>query len=106
MLTIEICPNEPRAMFACDATEHWDDILDCTRSGDAQEACDYIRDQIGVRFCIIARDASGTYENREATDDEISATARAIYFESETDFDDVDHARSYLIWEAANSEIG
>jgi len=103
MLIIEICPHEPRAMFA-DVKGYESDIADCTGSGDAQEACEYVRDQIGVAFCIVARNAAGEYENREATEAEIEATARAIYFESDSDFSDVDVAATYLIWEAAHME--
>lgn len=104
MFTIEICPHEPRAMFI-DVTGHESDIADCTAPGDAQEACEYVRDAIGVEFTIVARNASGAYENRKATDAEIEATARAIYFGSDADFSDVDVAATYLIWDAAHSAV-
>lgn len=103
-LQIEICPSEPRAMFA-DVGDHADDIADCTGPGDAEEACAYVRDVIGVTFHIITRTADGECENRLATDEEIEATARAIYFESDSDFSDQDTAALYLIWEAAHCEI-
>lgn len=103
MLTIEICPNEPSAMFI-DVAGFESDVMDCTGSGDAQPACEYIRDHIGVTFHIVARNAAGEYENRKATDSEIEATARAIYFESDSDFSDMDIAATYLIWEAAHIE--
>ena len=102
-LQIEICPSEPRAMFV-DVSSYANDIADCTGPGDAEEACAYIRDVIGVTFHIIARNANGEYENRQATDEEIEATARAIYFESDSDFSDQDIAALYLIWEAAHGE--
>ena len=103
-LIIEICPSEPRAMFCNVDDENRQDVSDCTGSGDAQPACEYIRDAIGVEIRIVARNAQGEYENRLATDSEIEATARAIYFDSESDFSDIDLAKTYLIWDAANTE--
>ena len=107
-LIVEICPREPRASM-CTASgaslrrsPHKSDVLDCTGSGDAQPACEYIRDVIGVDFRIVARDAAGNYRNRKATAEEKAETCRAIYFESETDFSDEAMAETYLIWEAAN----
>lgn len=102
MLTIEICPNEPRADFV-DTSSHVQEIADCTTSGDNEPSCAYVRDHIGVQFRIIARKDSGEYENRIATDSEIEQTARAIYFESESDFSDIDTASLYLIWDAAHN---
>lgn len=107
-LIIEICPSEPRAsMCLADGgevigSEHETDVLDCTGSGDAQPACEYVRDAIGVEFRIVARNAAGEYENRLATAEEKAETARAIYFESETDFSDEAAAETYLIWQAAH----
>ena len=99
-LIIEICPREPRASF-CDVPEDLaPDILDCTAPGDATEACEYVRRRLRPEFRIVARNAAGEYENRLATDDEILETARAIYFE--TEFEDVEHAEMYLIWQAAS----
>jgi hypothetical protein len=99
-LIIEICPREPRADF-CDVPEDLaPDILDCTRSGDCEPACEYVRRHLRPEFRIVAPNAAGEYENRLATDDEILETAREIYFE--TEFRDVEHAEMYLIWDAAN----
>ena len=113
-LEIEICPHEPRASayylraprngvsIRQDSTLGRD-LSDCVASGDVQPACEYVRDVHKPRFVIIALNAAGKYENREATDSEICATARAIYFDSESDLDnDADLARTYLIWEAAS----
>lgn len=75
---------------------------DCTHSGDASEACAFVRNVIGVEFRTIVRNGTGEYENRQATDAEMAACARAIYFESETDFTDRDNAADYLIWQAAH----
>ena len=109
-IIIEISPIEPRAT-AClmDGSEIatnpdiLSDMNDCNASGDCQEACEYVRDQIGIEFRIVAIDpATGKYKNRLATDNEMQATCEAIYFDSETDFSDSDTAKSYLIWQAAS----
>lgn len=106
---IEICPHEPRAsaclMNGAEISTDPDiaqDFADCRASGDCEPACQYVRDAIGCEFRIVARNASGEYENRLATDDEIRATCEAIYFDSETDFTDRDTCATYLIWEAAS----
>lgn len=102
---IEICPNEPRAdIFGMNGESVADneDIADCRAGGDVQPACEYVRDTLGVEFRIVARKYGvGDWENRLATDSEIEATARAIYFDSESDFSDIELAKTYLIWEAA-----
>lgn len=107
-IIMEICPREPRAS-ACLATgeniigsDYEADILDYTASGDAEPACAYVRDSIGVDFRIVARNASGEYENRAATPEEKAETCRAIYFDSEADFTDEATADLYLIWQAAS----
>lgn len=109
-LIIEICPREPRAS-AClaDGRDVSADprisaaLADCRASGDCQPACEHVRDAIGVDFRIIARDASGAYVNRAATDAEMQATCEAIYFDSEpNEFAARDKAATYLIWEAAS----
>ena len=99
-LIIEICPREPRASFCDVPADLAEDLLDCTRSGDCEPACEYVRRHLRPEFRIVARNAAGEYENRLATDDEILETARAIYFE--TEFDDVERAEMYLIWQAAS----
>lgn len=107
-LIVEICPNEPRASMCLRngksviGSKYEGDVLDCTGSGDCEPACDFLRVVVGVEFRIVAQNAMGEYENRLATDAELTATAKAIYFESDADFEDDDVARTYLIWEAAN----
>lgn len=110
---IEICPAEPRTS-ACltdgrevkKNREVREALADCAKSGDAQEACAYVLRHIGVEFRIVAiNPATGKHENRLATDEEKTATARAIYFESETDFEDREEAEIYLVWSAANEEF-
>lgn len=106
-LIIEICPNEPRASMCLQSgasvrgSEYEADILDCCASGDCEPACNYVRDHVGVEFRIVARNATGEYENRLATADEKAATCRAIYFDSKTNFADERLAETYLIWQAA-----
>jgi hypothetical protein len=102
---IEICPNEPRASICGmngESVANDSDVADCRASGDCQPACEYVL-SLGVEFRIVARDENGQYVNRLATDGELEATARAIYFDSDSDFTDSDTARLYLMWEAANS---
>lgn len=77
-------------------------LADCNASGDNQDACEYVRDRVGVDWRIVARNEAGEYENRTATAAEKAATCREIYFESETDFDDEATAETYLIWQAAS----
>jgi len=102
---IEICPAEPRASICGingESAANDPDIADCRASGDCEPACTYVRDSLGVEFRIVARNpATGEYENRLATDSELTATARAIYFDNETDFTDRATAELYLIWEAS-----
>lgn len=103
---IEICPNEPRASICGmngESVANDSDITGCRASGDVEPACLHVLNQRGVEFRIIARNAAGEYENRLATDSEISATARAIYFDSDSGFDNIETAKTYLVWEAACS---
>lgn len=111
-LIIEICPLEPHAI-AClmsgaklsDNPEMASDLADCARSGDCEPACQYIIDHVGVEFRIVARNSRGKYVNRLATAAEKEATARAIYFESDSEFSDERTAETYLVWEAAHNEM-
>ena len=101
---VEICPIEPRASICGmngESVDSHQEIADCRASGDCQPACEYVL-SLGVQFRIVARDDSGKYVNRLATDSEIEATAREIYFDSESDFSNMDVARLYLIWQAAH----
>jgi len=106
---IEICPLEGRASPCLSdgsdiATNEQvaQDFADCRASGDNESACRYVLDIYKPEFRIVARNGSGTYENRLATDAEMQATCEAIYFESETDFTDSDWCKVYLIWQAAS----
>lgn len=102
-ITIEICPEEPRATFCEVHPEVMQDVSDCNAGGDVEPACQYILDVYEPEFRIIARnEVTGEYENRPATDREMQRTCEAIYFESESDFTDRDTAALYLVWDAAN----
>ncbi len=109
-LIIQVCPREP-CVTAClmngeevkTDSEVFEALADCNRGGDVEPACDFVRDQVGVEFRIVAMDSAGKYENRLATDAEKEATARAIYFESESDFADMHTCENFLIWEAARN---
>lgn len=106
-LIIEVSPLEPRASICLAngesviGSEYESDIMDCTASGDCQPACEYVRDNLEIEYRIVARNKAGEYENRLATDKELRATAKAIYFESNADFSDMGTTKTYLIWEAA-----
>lgn len=109
-MIIEICPHEPRASacldngaeISSDATIA-SDLADCRASGDCEPACRYVLAEHKPEFRIVARNAAGDYENRLATDDELRATTRALYYdEFPAHFDDVERCKVYLIWEAAS----
>lgn len=76
-------------------------MLDCVKPGDCEPACAFIRDYIKPEFRVLAKDSNGDYCNRLATDSELEACARSIYFESESDLTDPETAKLYLIWESA-----
>lgn len=110
-LIIEVCPREPRASIClADGRECRDDetvyrdLMDCTGSGDAEPACRYILENYDVDFRIVKRNAAGDYENVPASPEEMQATCRAIYSDSDRDFSEDDWAAIYLVWEAACSE--
>ena len=92
------CTMEGESLYG---SEFEEDILDCVKSGDCEPACTFIRNYIKPEFRIVAKDSSGDYCNRLATDSELKDCARSIYFESEADFADPETAKLYLIWEAA-----
>lgn len=107
-LIIEICPKEPRTSVCLmngeelssdgELAQH---MADCNRSGDCEPACLYVLRHVGVEFRIVARNASGEFENRLATAEEKAETCRAIYFDSDSDFSDETTAETYLVWDAA-----
>jgi hypothetical protein len=108
-MIIEVCSNGPHAVactnegYSILGSDYESDMLDCTKGGDVEDACLYILSAFNPDFRVIAKDSSGSYVNRPATDEELQQTCEAIYFDSETDFSDVATAKVYLIWEAASS---
>jgi hypothetical protein len=107
-LVIQICPHEPMSCMSLlngesvRGSEYEADLRDCIKTGDCQQACEYVLDHIGVTFCIVAKDGSGKYENRLATRWEMQATCEAIYFELDSDFTDMRLAQICLVWDAAS----
>ena len=79
------------------------DLLDCNRSGDCEPACRYVLSEHKPEFRVIKK-IDGKYENILANNQDKAAVCRAIYFESESDFDgDESLCDAYLIWQAASS---
>jgi hypothetical protein len=107
-LIVEICPVSGDASLctqsgeSVEGTSFESDIRDCNASGDAEPALQYVLDNIGVEFRIVARDANGKYENRLATSDEKQATCESIYFDSDADFSDETRQELYLLWQVAS----
>tara|TARA_R110000851_G_scaffold149520_1_gene290070 strand:+ start:43 stop:387 length:345 start_codon:yes stop_codon:yes gene_type:complete len=108
-MIIEVCSNGPHAVACTDegysimGSTYESEILDCTKGGDVEGACLYILSAFNPDFRVIAKDSSGSYVNRPATDEELQLTCEAMYFDSEADFSDVETAKMYLVWEAASA---
>jgi hypothetical protein len=108
-MIIEICSNGPHALACTDegysilGSDYESGMLDCTKGGDVEDACLYILSAFNPDFRVIAKDSSGSYVNRPATDEELQLTCEAIYFASETDFSNVETAKIYLVYEAASA---
>lgn len=94
------CSNDGASLLA---TEYESDLMDCNAGGDVEPACLYVLDTFKIDWRIVARNASGDYENRIATHEEKAKCAREIYFESESDFEgDERLCETYLVWQAAS----
>jgi len=78
------------------------DVLDCTASGDCEDACNYVRDAYSIDWRILKME-EGEYRNLKATAEDKAALCREIYFDSDADFDYEDIAETYLIWDAAHN---
>jgi hypothetical protein len=76
-------------------------LLDCTKSGDCEAACRYVMENHKPEFRTV-RKTGDKYANVLASDIELEACARSIYFESDTDFAIRDNAELYLVWQAAH----
>ena len=82
------------------------DLQDCCKSGDCQEACEYVLDVLGVQFNII-KTVDGKVVKVPATHEEKAVVCKAIYFDSNTDFHgDERWCDIYLVWEAASQVDG
>ncbi len=102
---VEVRPKEPSASICGPrggSVRKHTDVLACTLPGNVEPDCRYLL-SLGVDFRIVAQSAKGEYENRKATDQEITDTAKAIYFESESDMGDLELAKVYLVWSATDS---
>lgn len=103
-LPIEICPFEPRTGIGADVgalpVKLREDLLDCTGSGDAEPACQFVLDTWSPRFTTYDR---ALKEFRTAKPSEIQATCEAIYHDHEKgEFADMRKAALYLIWDVAH----
>ncbi len=77
------------------------DLVDCCKSGDSQKPCEYVISEHLPEFRIIKM-IDSKYENVIASHADKSATCKAIYFESESDFAGNEHlCEIYLIWQGA-----
>lgn len=99
---IEICPHEPRAGVAQTIERDSaiaDDLIDCTRAGDAEPAAQWILDTWNPVFTVWD---PALKEYRIAKPSEIQSTCEHLYFDHEPgEFADQSKAALYLIWEAA-----
>jgi len=77
------------------------DLDACTGSGDAEPSCRYVLDAHKPEFRIVKR-IDGEYKNVLATPDDKREVCEAIYFDSESNFDDESICDLYLVWEAAH----
>lgn len=87
-----------------DNAEDWNS---CAASGDVQEACEYVRDNLAIDWRIVKRNpATGEIENMEASDDDLQAVAEGMRANTitrwEADFSDPDTAKTYLVWQVAS----
>lgn len=81
------------------------DMLDCTRSGDVEPACQYILEAYEIDWRIV-KTVDGEYQNVTADADDKRKICEQIYFESDSDFSDEETSEMYLIWEAASNIEG
>lgn len=77
------------------------DLLDCTSSGDSEDACRYVIEQHKPEFRVVKR-FDGNYRNVLASSQDLAEICRSIYFDSDSDFTNEDIAKLYLVWQAAH----
>ena len=103
-LRIFVCPMSPDVHLDMDLESveriAHEDLLDCCASGDAEPACRHVLDTYAIDWVSWDMDMR---EMVSASDSTLQDAARGIYSDSESDFDDIDTARLYLIWEVAHS---
>lgn len=85
----------------------FEDAQDCTGAGDAEPAIRYLMGNYEIEFRTVRQVSTDPvkFENVQASDAELTATARAIYHDSETDFTDIDNAKMYLLWQATSDLV-
>lgn len=107
MFIVELCGDESvnicrkNGANVSKRSELYKDLCDCIKPGDAEDACRYVISKHKPEFRIV-KQIDGEYKNVLATHQDKAAVCRAIYFESESDFDgDESLCETYLIWDAA-----
>tara|TARA_R110000851_G_scaffold163685_1_gene307680 strand:+ start:2787 stop:3140 length:354 start_codon:yes stop_codon:yes gene_type:complete len=99
--SVQVMSDNGESLLGSDSQQY---LLDCVSQGDCEEACKFVLSVHKPTFNIVAiNPISNKYENRLATDKEIQEVCEIVYFESETNFSDVDVAKTYLVWEAASN---
>jgi len=76
-------------------------MLDCIKTGDCEEACRYVLEVYSPQFRVVKK-VDGEYRNVLASTEDKREVCEAIYYDSESDFQDEDSADLYLVWEAAS----
>ncbi len=105
----EVCPYEGSVSLCCPdgrkigkQSKLFSDLANCCKSGDCQNACEFVLEKYEVEWRIVRKMPDGNYENALATDKELRKTAKTIYFESSANFADRSVCETYLIWQGAN----
>jgi len=94
--SVTCCANDGNELEG----EMLSDVSDCTASGDAEPACQYILDNYKPEFRIVRR-VGDVYQNVIASKEEKYQVCREIYGGSDTNFSDEDNANLYLVWAAS-----
>lgn len=78
------------------------DLLDCCKRGDCEPACKHVLSTYKPQFRIVKK-VNGEYANVLATAEDMIDVCEEIYFESESDFHNMDVCAMYLVWQAASN---
>jgi len=95
--SVSVCDlygNEPNGKLL-------ENLQHCGAGGDCEPACRYFLDTYKPQFRIVKK-IDGEYENVIADENDKQLICQTIYFESETDFSDVDNSELYLMWQAGS----